>query len=215
MWSGLARRLDTSMRDYDGKTAAERVEERREQLIDAGLEMFGTVGYAGTSIRAVLREAGLRDRYFAESFADLDELLTAVQVRLLDEEVAACRTAIAGTSGGSEAARALVDTVTKMLEKDPRRARIKLHETLAGGPQTHRQRQAVNNTFADLLAQQLPPANKRRKRESDRRMLALGLVAAANELMIAWHDDEQITRKEVVDLSMTIFDALVDRLSQD
>ena len=67
------------MRDYDGKTAAERVAERRQRLIDAGYALFGEHGYAGTSIRAVLQRAGLRDRYFGESFADLDALLAAGQ----------------------------------------------------------------------------------------------------------------------------------------
>lgn len=56
------------MRDYDGKTADERVAERRARLIDAGLELFGEHGYAGTSIRAVLRQSGLRDRYFGKAF---------------------------------------------------------------------------------------------------------------------------------------------------
>jgi AcrR family transcriptional regulator len=63
------------VRDYDGKTAAERVAERRERLINAGVELFGERGYAATSIRSVLQQAGLRDRYFGESFADLDSLL--------------------------------------------------------------------------------------------------------------------------------------------
>ena len=60
------------MRDYDGKTATERVAERREQLIRAGFQLFGQCGYGGTSIRAVLRQAGMIDRYWAENFADLD-----------------------------------------------------------------------------------------------------------------------------------------------
>src|SRR5689334_20833777 len=122
------------MRDYDGKSAAERVAERRERLIDAGFVLFGEYGYAGTSIRAILREAGLQDRYFAESFADLDELLAAVHARLLDEELVVCRAAVEATSGGSQAARTLLDALTRMLEKDPHGARIKLHEVLSGGP---------------------------------------------------------------------------------
>src|ERR1700761_823782 len=86
------------MRDYDGKTAAERVAERRARLVDAGLELFGEHGYAGTSIRAVLRQAGLRDRYFGENFADLDALLAAVYDQLIDEEVTECRAAIDATA---------------------------------------------------------------------------------------------------------------------
>ena len=50
------------MRDYDGKTADERVADSRARLIAAGLELFGEHGYAGTSIRSDLRRSGLRDR---------------------------------------------------------------------------------------------------------------------------------------------------------
>ena len=48
------------MRDYDGKTADERVADRRARLIAAGVDLFGEHGYAGTSIRSVLRHSGLR-----------------------------------------------------------------------------------------------------------------------------------------------------------
>jgi len=89
------------MRDYDGKTAAERIAERRERLVNAGVELFGERGYAATSIRAVLQKSGLRDRYFGESFADLDSLLAAVYARLIDQEIAACAAAIDKTNGGT------------------------------------------------------------------------------------------------------------------
>jgi len=55
------------MRDYDGKTADQRVADRRAPLVDAGLELFGEHGYAGTSIRSVLRQSGLRHRYFGRA----------------------------------------------------------------------------------------------------------------------------------------------------
>ncbi len=88
------------MRDYDGKTADERVADRRARLIAAGAELFGEHGYAGTSIRSVLRQSGLRDRYFGESFADLDSLLGAVCAQLIDDELDSCRAAIELTRGG-------------------------------------------------------------------------------------------------------------------
>src|ERR1700754_2507466 len=107
------------MRDYDGKTAAERVAERRARLVDAGIELFGEHGYAGTSIRAVLRQAGLRDRYFGESFADLDALLAAAYDKLIDEEASACRAAIEPTSGPSEGARVMIDSISRGLDGNP------------------------------------------------------------------------------------------------
>jgi AcrR family transcriptional regulator len=91
------------VRDYDGKTADERVADRRARLIAAGVELFGEHGYAGTSIRSVLRQSGLRDRYFGESFADLDSLSGAVYAQLIDEEVDSCRAAIETTAGGRKA----------------------------------------------------------------------------------------------------------------
>src|SRR5262245_13115694 len=100
------------MRDYDGKTAAERVTERRERLIAAGFELFGELGYAGTSIRAVLRRSGLQDRYFAESFADLDSLLAAVYDRILEEETERCRGVIAAAATPSDAARAMIEALS-------------------------------------------------------------------------------------------------------
>src|ERR1700752_4027069 len=122
------------MRDYDGKTAVERVAERRERLIDVGVELFGERGYAAAAIRAVLQQSGLRDRYFAESFADLDSLLAAVYTRLIDEEIAACAAAIDKTSGGTEGARALIAPLSRLFEKNPAQARIKSREVLSGGP---------------------------------------------------------------------------------
>ena len=43
---------------YRGVSAAERRAERRERLLEAGLELFGTRGYADSSIRAISAQAG-------------------------------------------------------------------------------------------------------------------------------------------------------------
>jgi AcrR family transcriptional regulator len=199
------------MRDYDGKTAAERVAERRQRFIHAGYTLFGEHGYANTSIRALLQQAGLRDRYFGENFTDLDALLAAVYDQIVDEEVAGCRAAIEATHGGSEGARALVDTLAGSLEGNPRRARIKLREVVSGGPLARQQRQVGIYKFAALVADLLPPAQPDNAQE--RLLLAAGIVAATNELLIAWLDDQQgLTRKDVVDLVMTMFDAIADRM---
>ena len=200
------------MRDYDGKTAAERVAERRQQLIDAGRVLFGEHGYAGTSIRAVLRQAGLIDRYFGENFADLDALLAAVYDQIVDEEVAGCRAAINATRGGSEGARAMVDAMASSLKGDPGRARIKLREVISGGPLARQQRQVGFHKFAALVAELLPTAGPEKAQEQQ--LLAAGIVAATNELLMAWLDGEQgLTQVHVVDLVMTMFDAIADRLA--
>ena len=200
------------MRDYDGKTAAERVAERRERLIDAGVELFGERGYAATSIRAVLQRSGLRDRYFGESFADLDSLLAAVYSRLIDEEISGCAAAIAETNGGSEGARAMIDTITSSFEKNPGKARIKSREVLSGGPVAREERRAGLRRLAQLVADLLPPSTALDR--GDVLLLGLSIVAAADELLMTWMESaEGLTRDRVVDVVMLMFDATAHHIS--
>jgi AcrR family transcriptional regulator len=200
------------VRDYDGKTAAERIAERRERLIDAGVELFGDRGYAATSIRSVLQQSGLRDRYFGESFADLDSLLGAVYSRLIDEEISGCAAAIDKTNGGSEGARAMIDTITRSFEKNPGKARIKSREVLSGGPVAREQRRAGLRRLAQLVADLLPSSTT--LNQSDVLLLGLGIVAAADELLMTWIDGpEGLTRDRVVDVVMLMFDATAQHIS--
>src|SRR6201991_1443170 len=200
------------VRDYDGKTAAERIAERRERLINAGVELFGDRGYAATSIRAVLQQSGLRDRYFGESFADLDSLLAAVYSRLIDEEISGCAAAIDKTNGGSEGARAMIDTITRSFEDNPGKARIKSREILGGGPVAREQRRAGLRRLAELVADLLPPSTA--LSSSDVLLLALSNVAAADELLMTWMDGAKgLTRERVVDVVMLLFDATAHRIS--
>lgn len=67
-------------RTYGGASPAERTRERRARLLEAGLALYGTQGFAATSIDAVCAEAGLSKRYFYESFGSAEELLTAVHL---------------------------------------------------------------------------------------------------------------------------------------
>jgi AcrR family transcriptional regulator len=202
------------MRDYGGKSAAERTAERRARLIQAGLELFGEHGYAGTSIRGVLSRAGLRDRYFSENFADLDSLLAAVFDRIIDEEVAVSRAAVETANSPTQAVRAIIDAISKFLENNPRHARVKLRESLSAGPVTRQRRRAGLRRLAAHVADQLPPTPP--GTELDRLMLATSVVASANELLITWLDDEgepDLTRERVVDLVTLMFDAIADELT--
>jgi hypothetical protein len=105
----------------------------------------------------------------------------------------------------------MVDALAGSLENDPGRARIKLREVISGGPLARQQRQVGVYKFAALVAELLPPA--RPDKAQERLLLAAGIVAATNELLIAWLDGEQaLTRADVVDLVMTMFDAIADRM---
>ncbi len=63
---------------YRGTDDVARKQERRAKLIQAGIQTFGTQGYANTKVKDVCVAAKLTERYFYESFDDREALLGAV-----------------------------------------------------------------------------------------------------------------------------------------
>ena len=70
--------LDGEDSQWRGTTADERAEQRRVRLLEAALELLGTEGAAGVTVRAVVRASALSPRFFYESFSDRDALLIVV-----------------------------------------------------------------------------------------------------------------------------------------
>ena len=73
-----AKSVSQAARPYGGLAMEERVAARRARFIEAGVELFGTQGFRGATVRGVCAAAGLTDRYFYESFPTLEALLAAV-----------------------------------------------------------------------------------------------------------------------------------------
>lgn len=114
---------------WRGRTLDARSAERREQLVDVGVELLGTGGSAAVTMRAATRAANLSPRYFYESFEDRSALITAVYDRLEAELLTRLR---AAGSGGDlhTTIRTALQICAAFFEEDPRRARILLREPL-------------------------------------------------------------------------------------
>src|ERR687894_2513842 len=78
-----------SGRRYGGRAAEERRAERRRRLLDAATELFGTRGYAATTIEALYTEARLAPRHFYEQFPGREQLLRAVYDETIEHVAAA------------------------------------------------------------------------------------------------------------------------------
>lgn len=65
-----------------GRSEEQRIAWRRHRLVDAGIRIAGTRGYAQLGVRQVCAEADLSHRYFYESFGCTDELLLAAYEQL-------------------------------------------------------------------------------------------------------------------------------------
>jgi len=116
-------------RPYRGVPQDERRAQRRVQLIQAAIAVYGERGYRQSTVKAVCEAAGLTERYFYESFANSEELLiasfNAVTYGVLEEITAAGERA--GRSRVARA-RAMLHTYFAALQREPRSARVFLVE---------------------------------------------------------------------------------------
>jgi AcrR family transcriptional regulator len=198
----------TTQRRYGGKTADERRASRRDRLLDAGLELFGTEGFAGVTIEALCAAAGLNPRYFYEQFASREELLGAVYDRHVQAVLTMVQAAIAG-SPAEPAARlkaGLAAFVTATLA-DERAARVNYFEMVGVSAGLEAQRRGVLRAYAELIAAQasqlddLGPLGR-----GDRRMTAVALVGATDGLIIDWlTSDHRPPRQAIVYTLLQIF----------
>lgn len=89
-------------RTWRGMPAGERDALRRERLLAAGLQLFGTVGYRGTTVQGLCQEAGVSSRSFYELFEGREGLLEAVYVRATQEIIEGLAAIRMPDDGGSE-----------------------------------------------------------------------------------------------------------------
>jgi AcrR family transcriptional regulator len=128
-------------RRYAGKSAEERHADRRERLLEAGLEIFGTVGYAGSTIEGICSRARVATRHFYALFASKEELLLAVDGAIIDAAAQGIRAALAAAPGDvASRVRAGLQAYADIFTEDRRRARIHFFDVLgvSGDAETHR-----------------------------------------------------------------------------
>lgn len=172
-------------------SAEQRVVERRERLLEAALEEFGTRGVASTGVKDVCRRAGLTDRYFYESFRDSGELFTAVFDRVTGQLFELVVDALAGAPASVEAqARAVIEAYVRALADDPRVARVVFVEAPSAGPEVEAHMRATLRQFAQLIVLSARPYLPSGMPEEMVRFGAIALVGAIERLMIEWQDGE-------------------------
>ncbi|WP_246258258.1 TetR/AcrR family transcriptional regulator [Amycolatopsis anabasis] len=175
-------------RTYGGRSAEQRQAERRRQLVDAALQIWGEQGWAAVTMRGVCARAGLIDRYFYESFPDRDALLVAVWDQVRDETLDLLLAAISDKFDQHPITqlRAAIAAFVHHVEGDPRRARILFGEH-AGSAVLEERRRDTLQTATDLLIQAGRPYLKPDLDENALRMSTLIGIGGFVELITAWH----------------------------
>src|SRR5699024_213254 len=138
-------------RRWRGREAADRTATRRAQLLEAGTELMGTVGAGGMSMRGVCRQAGLTERYFYESFDNLDVLTVAVLETVVLGARDALLTALeTAPRERGKLVRHEVRAFTDYILADPRRGRIMLGESATSPTLSKRGWQLVDEFTAPI-----------------------------------------------------------------
>jgi AcrR family transcriptional regulator len=134
-----------------GLDERQRQTERRRLLLDAALELFGTRGYADTSIERLCQTAGIGTNSFYELYPNKE----AVMVGLYGQVTARFRQAVADEylahRDDPDPIRPLVSAFVHEAVDDPRVARVAFIEAAGISANVEEQRRRTRNDFVDGL----------------------------------------------------------------
>ncbi|MDQ5893814.1 MAG: TetR/AcrR family transcriptional regulator [Actinomycetota bacterium] len=211
----MAETANDSGRTWRGQTTQERQSDRRDRLIEAGIELFGTRGYANTPVKAICEEAGLTERYFYEAFEDREALLDQIFEILIADCRRATMDAIENSTDELGASmRAGLTAFAHELTRDPRRARIQEIEAVGVSPELERKRREAIHAFAAIVADRTRELGGKEKIGPLRLdVLALGLVGSVNEQLIDYVLGYlEISLEDLIENQIAAFTAVAGQL---
>lgn len=160
-----------------------RLDSQRARLVAAAAEQLADHGYAGCSVAAVARRAGVAAGTVYNHFAGKDELVREVFLAVVSREVAAVRNAVAAASGAEARIAAFVETFSRRALRSRRLAYALLVEPVDATVDVLRLefRVAFRDVAADVVragvaAEELPPQNAS--------FVAAALVGAIGEALV-------------------------------
>lgn len=201
-------------RAFRGIAHADRLQQRREQLIEAGLEAFGTRGFHATTVRDICTGAKLTERYYYESFRSLEALFSAVYVELnrrLKQATLDALAKVPPTGDAAKFARAALRVLLEFVRDDPRRARIMLIDAVSISHDVQRLSGEITRDYALLVRSfidRLFPDAKAKGVDVD--VLAAGLLGANIHIATHWVSERFATPLDtVLRNNLLIYEALV------
>ena len=115
----------TKERQFKGLSMAERQQARREKLIEAGIQAYGTHGFFSVTVKDICTEAKLTERYFYESFKKSEHLFQTIFLKLIDElQQNVMQAMMQASSDPKKMVEAGLTALLTTLRDNPRMARI-------------------------------------------------------------------------------------------
>ncbi|MEU4393511.1 TetR/AcrR family transcriptional regulator [Kribbella sp. NPDC023855] len=188
-----------------GLTAEQRKAERREQLLDAALDLFATHGYLGTSIEQICSTAYVGTKSFYEVFDGREDCYVAL-LRRTSERLQADMMAVAARAEGNErqAAPRIISAFAHALLDDPRVAKVTFGQAGGISATVERQRRTNRRWAAGFLEQiwdryDAPSGQSDKAESRARHAIAIGLVGGLFDLIADWLLDADPTVPDQVE----------------
>lgn len=207
----------TKERQFKGLSFSERKQMRREKLIEAGIETYGTHGFFAVTVKDICNEAKLTERYFYESFKKSEQLFQTIFLKLIDELQHNVMQAIMQASSDPHkmidaGLRALLTT----LKDNPRMARIiyidaMLVQELHNQATIHETMTRFDRMIQAFVMLMMPQINRSEREIS---LVATGLNGYVTQIAIRWVvSGFKQSFEEVLTSSRIVFISLLETFS--
>lgn len=172
-------------RTYSGVAVAERAAQRRQRFIEAGIELFGTVGYHATTMRTITAATGLTNRYFYESFTTMEDLLVACYEQLMADYRERLSQVLDAAAGGVELRLRAGLTCFFEAMTNPQFAQVTHREVLGVSPRVDELYSRHMGEFAELMMEYLERAGVPIASHDPREMALVGAALAGSAIHAA------------------------------
>lgn len=202
-------------RNYQGETAENRMQNRRQHLLDIGFSLMATDEWRQMSLNQLCREAQLSKRYFYENFSDLAALEDAVVDQLTSSFIlVGLQTAQAALAAGDNTGtltRNVMAAAIRWLVEDPRRSKV-LFSGISGNPRAQAHRKFVIRQLAQEVSTFGTAYHEARERgitDHPGEPIALTgsalLIGGSFEAVQGWLDGEVVATEEEFISSLAAF----------
>lgn len=175
-------------RQFKGLSLDERKALRRQKLIDAGLQAYGTQGFFAVTVKDICNEAKLTERYFYESFKRSEELFKVIYLNLVEElQQNIVQKVTKALPHREKMIEAGLSTLLTILKDDPRIARILFIDAVLvqelHGQTIHESISLFDKTIFNFLVLLLPEQQCNKSQAS---LIAAGLNGYVTQIAMRW-----------------------------
>lgn len=212
------RAAKTSQRQFKGLSMAERQQARREKLIEAGIEAYGSYGFFSVTVKDICNEAKLTERYFYESFKKSEDLFQTIFLKLIDElQQNVMQAMMQASSDPKKMIEAGLTALLTTLRDNPRMARIiyidaMLVQELHNQATIHETMSRFDRMIHAFVMLMMPQLNRS---EQEISLVSTGLNGYVTQIAIRWvMSGFKQSLEEVLSSCSVVFLALLESFSE-